>query len=63
MDYGTPRPSFTPKDGEVWSCAKCGNPIDSLPFDPRKNPDGTLAGSVYHKECLPPRRPRGDFGR
>ncbi|MEK7673764.1 MAG: hypothetical protein AAB371_01020 [Patescibacteria group bacterium] len=47
--------SFKPRDGEVWSCAKCNGEIESLPFDPRRNPDGSLQSPVYHRDCLPPR--------
>lgn len=47
---------FYPQPGEQWICAKCGKPIESLPFDPHRNPDGSLARPVYHRECLPPKR-------
>jgi len=47
---------FSPREGEKWICAKCGGEIDSLPFIPAKNPDGSLKRSVYHFECLPSKR-------
>lgn len=40
---------YTPREGESWICAKCGKPIDALPFIPSKG------RPVYHRECLPPR--------
>lgn len=47
---------YTPKDGQVWVCAKCGQPIDQLPFLPAMDENGNLLRPVYHYECLPPRR-------
>jgi len=46
---------FHPREGEKWICAKCGGEIDTLPFIPAKNEDGTLKRPVYHFECLPNR--------
>lgn len=50
-----PRRMYKPQDGETWTCAKCGGPIDQLPFEPVRNPDGTLQRPVFHRDCLPPR--------
>lgn len=52
---GGPRRMYKPQDGESWTCAKCGEVIESLPFDPARNEDGSLQRPVYHRECLPPR--------
>ncbi|MCL4358336.1 MAG: hypothetical protein M1505_00240 [Patescibacteria group bacterium] len=53
--------TYKPRQGEEWLCAKCGQAIESLPFDPRRNDDGSLKGAIYHRECLPPRPPRHQF--
>jgi hypothetical protein len=49
------RRMYRPKPGEVWVCAKCGKPIEELPFDPQRDENGNLSRPVYHRECLPPK--------
>ena len=47
------RKMYRPKPGEKWLCAKCGQEIEELPFEPYRDESGNLKRPVYHKNCLP----------
>ncbi len=50
--YGAgPRPTFSPKDGVVWTCAQCGVEIKELPFQPRTDANGAPTSPLYCRDC------------
>lgn len=42
--------------GDWPPCAACGEKIDELPFNPRRDENGNVMGKIYHRQCLPPKR-------
>ncbi|GIW65789.1 MAG: hypothetical protein KatS3mg094_308 [Candidatus Parcubacteria bacterium] len=46
------RKMYRPQNGEKWICAKCGEEIHELPFEPFRDENGNLLRPVYHRECL-----------
>lgn len=49
------RKMYTPRNGQVWLCSKCNQPIEKLPFLPAMDQEGNLIRPVYHYDCLPAR--------